>query len=668
MSIEQVDLHERALKNESEIPFSSCSISECSETFQPGRIEIRHIESNGIGYSCGYTTWALMYAPIHSASAASLIDLRAHLLNNGSFACNAGCGVRLLSPNWIYGMNTYYDYRNLKNQSYHQLGLGIELLGNRLDLRANGYLPVGRTTSRCFGLVFDSFQDHSIFTRRKQLFSMSGFDAEASLLFKAIPQLRLYSALGPYYFTGKGHHAPGGKGRLEVWYKDYISLDASLSYDSLFRWIGQGQIGFYFPIGKRPKKEPSNQNLDRENCSELFASKALQRIQRNEIIPASSRYKKQVAKDPSTDLPYYVLFVNNLSHSNGTFESPYPTLQQALDASSIGDIIYVYAGDGTPTGLTPIAHSFQLLDQQMLLGAGTVQSISTTLGPISIPAKGAMPTFFAPNTIPSLLTLGNGNNVSGFVFTADNTNFGKYIAFTGPIEDLLIQDNIFAVPLLLEAIKTSAPVSGNVQILRNIIYAPQPQYFSNIRNQVFIFCDASKPTSINFGGNSVTGFNDLGSTGVMLNCGGNTFCSIHDNTIENNTRGILCEISNAGGLSTISVHNNIFEGNAKIFAAYPNAFNLSAYGNGSCFIMNNQWRDNGDPSLPQTANLYVTTHSGSDLCLTVQNNEASGNASQYQFIADPGSNFFLAPFTGNTPNFYTPSGTIQPVPFCPCSE
>lgn len=63
-----------------------------------------------------------------------------------------------------------------------------------------------------------------------------------------------------------------------------------------------------------------------------------------------------IALNPNTNQPYNFIFVNNslITNSNtqnGTFEFPYSTLLQAQTNSTIGDIIYVFYGDGNNTGM-----------------------------------------------------------------------------------------------------------------------------------------------------------------------------------------------------------------------------------------------------------------------------------------------------------------------------
>ena len=99
------------------------------------------------------------------------------------------------------------------------------------------------------------------------------------------------------------------------------------------------------------------------------------------IIVLSKCTQYPVAVDPSTDDPYFVLFVNNQSHSRETIESPFSALVDAQNGSSPGDIIYVFPGDGTTTGLDA---GIALLDGQQLLGSSIAHSLATTLGTVSI--------------------------------------------------------------------------------------------------------------------------------------------------------------------------------------------------------------------------------------------------------------------------------------------
>ena len=76
--------------------------------------------------------------------------------------------------------------------------------------------------------------------------------------------------------------------------------------------------------------------------------------------------------------------MNNLSHSAGTFESPYPTLAEAQAASAPGDVIYVFPGDGTTNGMNS---GIALQSNQSFWGSGVSHYLATNLGTINIPAQ-----------------------------------------------------------------------------------------------------------------------------------------------------------------------------------------------------------------------------------------------------------------------------------------
>ena len=120
----------------------------CARGKQHYRTTIRHIESGGIGYKDGYTTFEAFLAPDPSQwTITPFLDARGHVFNNGKWATNVGAGVRTLLGNRAYGINAYYDYRNAGRFNSNQIGVGLETLGKLFDFRINGYLPVGAKIS-----------------------------------------------------------------------------------------------------------------------------------------------------------------------------------------------------------------------------------------------------------------------------------------------------------------------------------------------------------------------------------------------------------------------------------------------------------------------------------------------------------------------------------------
>ncbi len=405
--------------------FSVCSAKKdpivvtCGKSPQHMRASVRYTTPRGVGYAQGYTTLEGFFAPRNLLEGAFLpfVDLRGHVFDNGKLAANAGVGLRGLVGSRIWGINAYYDYRNTKHQHYNQVSAGLEALGRIWDFRINGYLPVGWKSSPLFFPRFGGFSGHNLLIRFSQQFAMKGANAEAGFHLDHFKQAPLYFAAGPYYLTGKGATTWGGSLRTGVdLCHRYLRIEGNTSYDHVFKWIGQAQVSINIPFGGRSKilkKEghPCGQDMD-------LNARMAQRIDRNEIIPVDQRQLLSAAINPLTGLPWHIVFVKNTSASLGTYESPYPTLLAAQNASSPNDMIFVYTGDGTSRGMNA---GITLKNGQMFLGSATAHAIPTTAGTIVVPPQ----TTGSPQITTAsgdVITLNNNNTVSGFYILANNSS------------------------------------------------------------------------------------------------------------------------------------------------------------------------------------------------------------------------------------------------------
>ncbi len=390
--------------------------SDCGDGPRHNWVNVRYTSPKGIGYNTGYTTLAGFFAPTHFYNDAwvPFLDLRGHVFDNGKLASNVGVGVRYLSSSRIWGGNLYYDFRNTKRKNYNQISLGLESLGDVWDYRINGYLPVSTNKSSYYDAQFDSFSGHSMLIRRKRQFAMGGFNGEVGVHFDQIKKAPIYVAGGPYYLIGSDQATWGGKLRARVdLFDDWVSIEANTGYDHFFKWTGQGQFSINIPFGPKAKVMAKGNR----SCNTLMAlnKRAIQPVDREEIIPVGKKSITSTAIDPSTGEPFFFLFVDNTSHSAGTYESPYNTLANAESNSSSRDIIYIFPGDGTTTGLDA---GVTLKDYQKLWGTGIAHSLDTTAGSILIPAQSGG-TFnglvYSPTitNMGTVVTLGNGNEVSG---------------------------------------------------------------------------------------------------------------------------------------------------------------------------------------------------------------------------------------------------------------
>ncbi len=404
------------------VALSSCATihakeSLCGDGKQQGRMSIRHIESGGIGYDDGYTTLEAFVASDPSEWVVTpFLDVRGHVFNNGKWAANAGCGLRTLWDNRAYGINTYYDYRNTGRFRSNQVGVGLETLGELFDFRINGYLPVGKRISNPYAPVFKAFSGNYMLVSQKYHSAMRGADAEFGFHFGKSDSCDFYAAAGPYYFIGKKDPATwGGKARIAGSFKDILTLEISDSYDKTFHNKFQGQISLRLAFGPKSKVKQKGRTCKIANT---LNDRMLQPVGRQEIIVINKPRKNAVATDPATGLPYFFVFVNNTSSSNGTYESPYHSLTQAQTNSSPNDIIYVFPGDGTTKGMNS---GIFLKANQKFWGSGVNHVLQTSQGTISIPAQSnSWPTITNTNidTEQNAITLASNNAISGFIITS----------------------------------------------------------------------------------------------------------------------------------------------------------------------------------------------------------------------------------------------------------
>lgn len=510
------------------------------------RATIRHIERGGIGYEEGYTTLeAFLSSDPSQWRVTPFLDARGHLFNNGKWAANAGLGLRALWANRAYGVNTYYDYRNAGHLHSHQIGAGIETLGELFDFRVNGYLPVGSKTSGLYDIAFKTFSGNYMLVSQKNQSAMKGANAEFGFHVGNSESFGLYAAAGPYYFIGKAAPSTwGGKARIAGIFKDIITLEISDSYDRTFHNKLQGQISLTVSFG--PKSKVKERGC---SCRETITlnDRMLQPVERQEIIVIDNIKKNTVAIDPATGLPYFFVFVDNTSSSNGTYESPYHSFAQAQDNSSPNDILYVLPGDGTTQGMDS---GITLKANQKFWGSGVSHLIQTSLGTISIPAQSSSsPTITNTNidTEGNAITLATNNAISGFTITSA---MNDAIYGTDPqsldVSSCTIENSSTFV------IEASFPSDASVSLTNN-------QFLNNVNG---VFLSLNGTSTVVCLDNTFTGQTSVSSVPIELSADSNILdVRIANNVLNNNTTGGIRFGLNNVVDANISVLNNIITNN-----------------------------------------------------------------------------------------------------------
>lgn len=576
------------------------------------RLILKHREHNGVGYDTGYSTLQAFLAPSWKNGFMPFIDLRGHVFDDQKFATNAGVGLRYEFSEYTFGSNFYIDYRNATHLNPFQLAGGLEFLSDTFDIRANGYGPFTDTTYAS-NYKFQQFSSNGAIFKQTAKAALPVIEAEVGApIGERCNNLNFYAALGPYYLFGKTvkkidlGNAVGGKGRLVADYNNLVTFSADATYDKLFKWTVQGTIGLSVPLGPRKKQ-----------ADHAFLCQAQNQLpHRAEIIPIDSGSKKRAA-------PFNIVFVNNTSSSNGTFESPYPTLALAEANSSAGDVIYVFPGDGTTTGMSS---GITLKDRQRLHGSGHAMDLDGFVVPV-----------FTPNVMPkisnaagSAVTLSNENTVIGMNIVSATAHGidssmvsgGKYLIADNLITSIT-SNGINVVPssdghcILLRNTITNAGINGI-----DITATSAAQYGCFIKDNIiktstnigfFIQTEDTSNLNLRMRNNQSLSNTQLGIEINSLDASTMTALVKSNQSSKNGNSGILIQ-----GLQTTSgtaVQNNVF-------------------------ILNNTFNDNGFRSLGYNIpNAAITSTS-------IQDNQMAGNTDDVLLRSD-GTTLFCVNFVNN---------------------
>ncbi len=565
----------------------------CANGKKHYRTTIRHIESGGIGYEEGYTTLEAFLASDPSQwTVTPFFDARGHIFNNGKWAANVGAGLRALWGNRAYGINTYYDYRSTGRFSSNQIGADLETLGELFDFRINGYLPVGAKTSSPYHTAFKTFSGNYMLVSQKFQSAMKGADAEFGFHFGKSKSFDFYAAAGPYYFIGEKAPATwGGKARVSGTFKDILTLEVSDSYDRTFHNKFQGQISLTYSFGPKSKVKKKRFTC---NAADSLNDRMLQPVGRQEIIVIDHTRKNSVAIDPATGLPYFFVFVDNTSSSNGTYESPYSSFAQAQDNSSPNNIIYVFPGDGTTTGMDS---GISLKANQKFWGSGVNHSIQTSQGTISIPAQSSSsPTITNTNidTEGNAITLASNNAISGFtIMSAMN----DAIYGTDP-QSLEVSSCTFENTTTY-AIEASFSGDASISITNN-------QFLNNVN-------------------------------GVFLTLNGTSTLVCSDNLFKDQTSisSVPLEILADSNIFTAAIENNVFNDNI----TGSIRVNLNNVVDADISVLNNAFTNNGTGSQASLGSNFVVLPNGTtDNCsIALRGNSFSGNTSNSLYLHTSGA-------------------------------
>jgi hypothetical protein len=432
------------------------SWSSCEDTLLPW-FGFQYHTGPGVGYTTSYSDLNAFVPLFDESTGLFFVELHGLLSDTALLGSNAGAGYRWYDPdrNRLVGINGFYDYRDSGQHSFHQLGLGLESLGEVWDCRTNLYLPIGQDQKETFAV----FSQPMLVGHNILLNKLSA--AQAAMLGVDLEVGRPLPGLGRYGFKGYvgGYHyqvedspqAFGVKGRLEARITDNLEVDLSVSNDRVFGTNVVCEVGLRFG-GRRTRSLAAR--------GDVYSRRA-DPVERNHtIVLVDQTLSGQVpATSPATGQPVVVQTVSSLAApgGDGTFEHPFQTLAQVQAASAPGQVLLVYS-NSVFTG-----QSITLKDGQRFLAEGRPVLVDTRQGTWLLPRITAGTQAPVLRDSPeNAITLANNNEVAGFVITGAKTNgiFGN--AVTG----FNLHDNTITGAgtrgIALQAVNGTGTIANNV--------------------------------------------------------------------------------------------------------------------------------------------------------------------------------------------------------------
>lgn len=359
---------------------------------------------------------------------------------------NLGVGYRqittvpFLDKKGVIGINGWLDRRITERGSkFHQVTAGAEWLGESVDLRLNGYIPLSDAREietpnanpqapalAGTGIVVDT-------NGRVLEEPQHGFDIELGwelgsqfdFIRENTDSFRVYG--GAYYFDGEHtENVAGWRTRFTADVSENVQIGARFQRDDERGSQGFLEATFRFPFGNKKsyRREGLRARLDESPERDIDIVTGTQVTDTGDRVAVVNKATGQAQE---------ILTVDNTAAGggDGSAENPFNTLAAAEAAASAHTIIYVKRGDGTSTnqnqGITLNKTGQQLIGSgaNFVFDSGTFTTANGgTPTSLLIAAAGAAP------TIGNVNALGDGvritaDNVSVAGLTIDNGGTGR---------------------------------------------------------------------------------------------------------------------------------------------------------------------------------------------------------------------------------------------------
>ncbi|MGD1949663.1 MAG: right-handed parallel beta-helix repeat-containing protein [Leptolyngbyaceae cyanobacterium] len=451
----------------------------------------------------------------------TFLDTAIRLNSTGELGGTLTVGQRFLQGDVVLGGHLSYDVRDTGNNTFNQLGLGIEAYGKLWDIHLNGYLPVGDTqdsagSSGGTGQVTDTqFQGNQLvfLTEGGSEFLESawgGVDLDAGIQLADWADWGQLWGYGGVYYYGD---AIGGRLRVDHRVQDWLRLGLGVQSDDNFGTQGFFSVGVSWGGGTR---------VDSGEDGVLWARAAESVTRNSSIVVKESEIVTpggtEVAINPATGQAYsfqHVIPDATSTAGDGTIENPVANV--SLVNAQAGDIIYVKEGDSRTNPLAPFTVSAGVV----AISDANLETLATQAGTVTLPGSGTgvLPLVDATGSNVGVTLTGGNNSLSGFeIAGASDTNILVDSSNGALIENNLSRDDLDDG---IEIVNSS-----NVTLSRNT--------FSNSGDDAI---DLESSDSVTISNNTIGGSTD---NGIFINSSasavisGNTIRDSGDDGIDLN--------------------------------------------------------------------------------------------------------------------------------------
>lgn len=537
------------------------------------RMGIGHSAGRSVGVPGSFTTIE-SFIPLAEEPGYSLLFMegRAHIDNFGDPAVNIGVGRRFVGESLpaVFGWSAYYDYRRTDYQhDLHQLGLGLELLTDSFEVRANAYLPsIGEERHA----IANRFIGNAFHLNRAEV-ALSGADIEAGIVLPPLGPVQAKVYGGGYFFDDSdAPEVTGWRARLEAAVTENITTGISYQRDDVFGSTVLASITLRSLWEVKPilqtREYPPIDSFRRGEQSHITRSardRLADPVQRLPFI-VTAIDEGDAAINSATSTPFTFLHVvSGATGGDGSFERPYGSLGIAMaDGRSGNAIVFTPAGGTFTEDVTMTAGS-------ALWSNAVSHTLSTTLGNVSIPFAGVGQSSPLAAQIVGDVTLANRTELDGFQINGGVRGTGvsqvtverNVIDNPGDTAILLTSlDNTSSAPLVIQGneissalngIKlvglTPAPATGNVDIYATIS-GNTATGAGATGDGIAVEATASRPNGMStdfvgqfhgsITGNTVNGFESgiRVQAAVIEGTTTNSLASITNNVASSNFRGI----------------------------------------------------------------------------------------------------------------------------------